>query len=76
MMMSPKERYQNDPEFKVLVDTMEAMIHRAEFTPSELRMAALLASINYEMLNVRHRIFVHEDAEKALHVLRQYEDSE
>ena len=75
-MMSPKERYQNDPDFKYLVDTMEAMIHRAEFSPSELRMAALLASINYEMLNVRHRIYVHEDAEKAFEILKKYEETE
>jgi hypothetical protein len=43
----------NDPEYHQLVRMLEDFIERARFTPSELREAAILASINYEMRHVR-----------------------
>lgn len=52
-MKTPKEKYMNDPEYHHLVLTLESMIERAQFTPSELREACILASINYEMRHVR-----------------------
>ena len=52
-MKSPKEKYMNDPEYHQLVNMLESFIDRARFTPSELREAAVLASINYEMRHVR-----------------------
>jgi len=52
-MKSPKEKYMNDPEYHHLVRTLEQMIESARFTPSELREACILASINYEMRHVR-----------------------
>ena len=52
-MKSPKEKYMNDPEYHQLVNMLESFIERARFTPSELREAAVLASINYEMRHVR-----------------------
>ena len=52
-MKSPKEKYMNDPEYHELVNVLESFIERARFTPSELREAAVLACINYEMRNVR-----------------------
>jgi len=52
-MKSPKEKYMNDPEYHQLVRMLENFIERAQFTPSELREAAILASINYEMRHVR-----------------------
>ena len=52
-MKSPKEKYQNDPEYHHLVCTLEGLIEQARFTPSELREACILASINYEMRHVR-----------------------
>ena len=48
-MMSPRERYHSDPTFHALVDTMTEYIINCQYTPSEMRDAALLASINYEM---------------------------
>ena len=53
MSMSPKEKYLTDNEYHALVDYLESMIHRCQFTPSELREAAILASINYEMGQLR-----------------------
>jgi len=52
-MKTPKEKYMNDPEYHHLVQTLEGLIERARFTPSELREACVLASINYEMRHIR-----------------------
>lgn len=48
-----KDRYQNDPAFKQLVDLLmhHAMTHK--YTPGELRDAAFMAALNYEALHVR-----------------------
>lgn len=46
---SPEARYTKDPQFKMMVDMMETYIHRATYSPSELREAAMLASIHFEM---------------------------
>lgn len=39
------ERYHRDPAFARLVDTLESLIYKAEYTPSELREAVILAAI-------------------------------
>jgi hypothetical protein len=52
-MKTPREKYYNDPEYNHLVTLLERMIESAHFTPSELREACILASINYEMRHVR-----------------------
>jgi hypothetical protein len=52
-MMTIEERYQSDPVFHHLVDTMQVFIQEHQITPSELREAALLAAIKYELRNTR-----------------------
>ena len=52
-MKTPKDKYQNDPEYNHLVNMLESLIEQAHFTPSELREACILASINYEIRHVR-----------------------
>ncbi len=52
-MKTPREKYMNDPEYHRLVDMLESFVERAQFTPSELREACVLACINYEMRHVR-----------------------
>jgi hypothetical protein len=52
-MKTPREKVMNDPEYNALVRMLESMIEQARFTPSELREACVLASINYEMRHVR-----------------------
>ena len=52
-MKTPRDKYLNDPEYHQLVRMLESFIERAQFTPSELREAAVLACINYEMRHVR-----------------------
>ncbi len=53
--VTPRQKYMNDPHYQRLVETMEHFIEQAQFTPSELREACVLASINYEMRHVRER---------------------
>lgn len=48
-MKTPHDKYQGDPAYRNLVDMIEGFITAAEFTPSELREAVVLAHINYEM---------------------------
>ena len=43
------QKYLNDPQFHQLVNMLENLIHQAQFTPSELREAAVFAAIRYEM---------------------------
>lgn len=51
--MPARERYLKDAEFHQLVDMMRAMIHRVQFSPSEIREAALLACVIYEETQTR-----------------------
>ena len=62
-------RYQTDPQF-------ESFIHRAEFTPSEIREAAMLASINYELTHIRKVYVVSPSLESALDYFHNEVDKE
>lgn len=70
---TPQARYHREPGFRTLVDMMEHMVHSSRYSPSELREAAVLASIHYEMRVVRQyhvRITPKIEAHfKALHTL-------
>jgi hypothetical protein len=70
-MKSPREKYQNDPEYHHLVCMLESMIEQARFTPSELREACVLASINYEMRHIRERQ-IDPRTQDALRVLDEF----
>ena len=52
-MKTPRERYYSDPYFHNLVDMMVHAIMDAKFTPSEMRDAAVYASILYEMEHIK-----------------------
>lgn len=53
MYETPRDRYLNDNHFRVLVDMMVAHIIDCRYTPSEMREAAILASIIYEEHTIR-----------------------
>lgn len=44
------ERYNRDPDFAVLVDTFYEFLRMAQYTPTELREAALLAAVKFETM--------------------------
>ena len=48
-MMSAETRYRDDNQFRALVDKMEHMVQDLQFTPSEMRDAAMLACLHFEM---------------------------
>ena len=52
-MKTPRDRYLNDAYYRTLVDTMVSYIDQCKFTPSELREAAILASIIYEEKSIK-----------------------
>jgi hypothetical protein len=53
MPMTGEQRYLHDAEFKMLVDTIHSLIDKLQYTPSEIRDAAMLAAIHYEMRQIR-----------------------
>lgn len=69
-MQTPREKYRNDAEYNQLVTLLEGFIEQARFTPSELREACMLASINYEMRHPQRRL-VDTDALRAIDVLER-----
>lgn len=52
--MTPEERYHRDPAFRTLVDMLHHCIQTADYTPTEVREAALLACIHHDAMTVRH----------------------
>lgn len=70
-MKTPREKYMNDVEFHNLVNHLESLISRAHFTPSELREACVLASINYEMRHIRS-FQIDPELDHALRILDKF----
>jgi len=70
-MKSPMEKYKSDPMYAHGVYMMENLIHQTQYTPSEIREMALLASINYELHRTPRNIniLINKDAEESLHFL-------
>jgi len=63
-----RSKYLNDSQFHALVDVLEAHIRRADFTPSEVRQASMLACINYESYSLRrnYRLVIPDHLEECL----------
>lgn len=55
-----EERYQRDPLFKQLVDVMTMHIRDLQLTGTEIREAAMLATIKFEMENPKPRPMIFE----------------
>lgn len=60
-MLKMHERYHNDPAFNRLVDVMLAHLLDGQFTPTEIREAAMLAQIRFEELHPRPTVFTRDD---------------
>jgi hypothetical protein len=77
MSMTPFERYMNDPQYKALVDLLAAHIMQCDFTPSEVRLAAMQACIKVEEQRVDRMFFpaspeLHEHLHR-LHIMVEKE---
>ena len=57
---APETTYETDADFRSLVDMLEGYVHKKLFTPAELRAAATLAAIHYEMKFSRTYVFIQE----------------
>lgn len=68
---SPRDKYLHDPAYSHLVQTLEYMLEQAHYTPSELREACILASINYEMRHIRDEK-INPQIEESLRILDDY----
>ncbi len=74
-MKTPRDKYLNDPQFRNLVDMMVAHIHQCDYTPSEMREAAIMASIVYEEHNYNRVRYVSMEIEKAFKVLGDWHET-
>lgn len=54
----PEQRYCHDAHFAQLVDFLEAQIHAANLTPTEIREAAMLAAVHHSMREVSPMVYV------------------
>lgn len=73
-MKTPRERYQNNAQYKALVDSMITYISDCHFTASEMREAAVLASIIYEehQISLNPLLTENMEVEKALSTIRNW----
>ncbi len=72
-MNTPEMRYRNDTVFHTMVDQLEAMIHQTLLTPSEIRDAAMLACIHYEMRQLATKPYTFPvSVVEAVEVLQSY----
>jgi hypothetical protein len=69
---SIQERYYNDANFRALTDMLAAYIYKADYTPSEVREAAMLACIKIEMESVRYLEIIPRPTEEAIEELRRF----
>lgn len=68
-MKTPEEKYTNDPNYRRVVDMLEALIVNAEFTPSEIREACMLACIRHEHYRRIRPVVISAEAARAMDVL-------
>jgi hypothetical protein len=61
MSLKMRERYEHDPAFRSLVDIIRAEIERGQYTPTEIREAAMLAQVIYEDTHIRNTVFTRDD---------------
>ena len=53
-----ENRYLRDAEFNILVNTLIKIIEKCQFTPSEIKDAAMFAAIKFELTHPQARFFI------------------
>ena len=71
-MKYPQDKYNHDVWFRKLVDTIKAYLHHSDFTPSEVRQAAILACIQFEMERAHPSILIPKEVDEALSILEKW----
>lgn len=71
-LKTPQGKYDNDVQYHQMVDTIEHLLHEAQFSPSEVREAAVLACIHFEMRTVHRFQSVTYKVRDALKVLSDF----
>jgi len=61
-MPTPQERYDTDAHFRMIVDVLTQQIIECNYSPSELRDAAMLAVVRYETLYTRPKYLMENDS--------------
>ena len=56
-MMTPAEQYKYDSKFRQIVDILRSELMRYEFTPAELRQAAILAATMHAEQNIKPLLY-------------------
>ncbi len=60
--MDVMDRFENDPAFKALTEMLTAwLLEHSDFTPTELREAAMLAAHRVDWMTMHKRRFVFND---------------
>jgi hypothetical protein len=57
-MKTPLEKYLNDKDYRMFVDSMTKLLLDAYYTPSELREMVILACIEYERYRLKRFWFI------------------
>ena len=54
---SAAQKYAYDPHYRILVDTMTGLLWNGDYTPSEIRQAAIFAAMKVEAVRIRPLVF-------------------
>jgi hypothetical protein len=75
-MQTPEDRYRQDTNYRHLVSSLEALIARVKFTPSEVREAAMLACVHHEMrqMNSGDHAEIPEEVNQAMERVRRWRE--
>lgn len=71
---SVAQKYNDDADFRVLVDTFTAMLWDGRYTVSELRKAAIFAAMRVEATRIRPMLFEPNNYSIEYGVLKQVRD--
>lgn len=76
MRLRAEERYHDDPVFRQLVDVIYHYIdvsneNGLQYTPTELREAAMLAAVKWENTHIRPRLVFTNDLDPETWILRK-----